>query len=48
MVSGAEFNIEVFVSGYASKFSGPGFGTRSGKAFLRIAKRKLKLLSSDS
>ncbi|TCD71779.1 hypothetical protein EIP91_003122 [Steccherinum ochraceum] len=37
-VENEEFNIEVFVSGFASKFSGPGFGTRGGKAFLRIAK----------
>ncbi|KAH8104041.1 hypothetical protein BXZ70DRAFT_679687 [Cristinia sonorae] len=34
----APFDIEVFVSGYASRFSGPGFGTRSGRAFLRLAK----------
>ncbi|THH32474.1 hypothetical protein EUX98_g1742 [Antrodiella citrinella] len=34
----AEFSIELSVSGFASRFSGPGFGTRSGRAFLRIAK----------
>lgn len=32
------FNVELFVSGYASRSSGPGFGTRAGRTFLRIAK----------
>ena len=33
----APFDVEVFVSGFASKTSGTGFNTRSGRAFLRIA-----------
>ncbi|PCH44442.1 hypothetical protein WOLCODRAFT_139016 [Wolfiporia cocos MD-104 SS10] len=32
------FDVEVFVSGFASKSSGPGFNTRPGRAFLRVAK----------
>ncbi|KAI0917865.1 hypothetical protein AcV5_002696 [Taiwanofungus camphoratus] len=32
------FDIEVFVSGFASRSSALGFGTRSGKAFLKLAK----------
>lgn len=34
----APFDIEVFVTGYASRSSGPGFGTRGGKAFIRLAR----------
>ncbi|KAI0077768.1 hypothetical protein K474DRAFT_1684169 [Panus rudis PR-1116 ss-1] len=34
----APFDVDVFVSGFASKLSGPGFGTRAGKTFLRLAK----------
>ncbi|KIP02298.1 hypothetical protein PHLGIDRAFT_112197 [Phlebiopsis gigantea 11061_1 CR5-6] len=32
------FDVELFVSGFASRSSGPGFGTRTGRAFLRLAK----------
>ncbi|CAL1715185.1 unnamed protein product [Somion occarium] len=35
----APFDVEVFVSGFSSRVSGPGFGTRAGKTFLRLAKR---------
>ncbi|KAH9943840.1 hypothetical protein B0H21DRAFT_877648 [Amylocystis lapponica] len=35
---GMAFDVEVFVSGFASRSSGLGFGTRSGRAFLRLAK----------
>ncbi|KAK7687769.1 hypothetical protein QCA50_008988 [Cerrena zonata] len=35
----AQFDIEVFVSGFSSRVSGPGFGTRAGKTFLRLAKK---------
>ncbi|KAL6307238.1 hypothetical protein BKA93DRAFT_95384 [Sparassis latifolia] len=35
---GTPFDVEVFVSGFASRSSGLGFGSRSGRAFLRIAK----------
>ncbi|OBZ73687.1 Phosphatidate phosphatase APP1, partial [Grifola frondosa] len=34
----ASFDVDVFVSGYACRLSGIGFTTRSGKAFLRLAK----------
>ena len=34
------FNIELYVSGFASRTSGQGFGSRAGKAFLRLAKSK--------
>lgn len=34
----APFDVELFVSGFASRSSGPGFGTRAGRAFLRLAK----------
>ncbi|CCM02585.1 uncharacterized protein FIBRA_04688 [Fibroporia radiculosa] len=34
----APFDVEVFVSGFASRSNGLGFGTRSGKAFLKLAK----------
>lgn len=34
----APFDVEVFVSGFSSRVSGPGFGTRAGKTFLRLAK----------
>ncbi|KAH9933390.1 uncharacterized protein B0H18DRAFT_1083048 [Fomitopsis serialis] len=33
----APFDVEVFMSGFASKSSGAGFNTRSGRAFLKIA-----------
>ncbi|KZT70788.1 hypothetical protein DAEQUDRAFT_667164 [Daedalea quercina L-15889] len=33
----ASFDVEVFVSGFASRISGAGFTTRSGRAFLKIA-----------
>ncbi|KZT09836.1 uncharacterized protein LAESUDRAFT_796156 [Laetiporus sulphureus 93-53] len=33
----APFEIEVYISGYASRASGPGFNTRSGRAFLKVA-----------
>ncbi|PIL25177.1 hypothetical protein GSI_13066 [Ganoderma sinense ZZ0214-1] len=32
------FDIDVFVSGYASKLTGVGFNTRAGRTFLRLAK----------
>ncbi|EKM50548.1 uncharacterized protein PHACADRAFT_263887 [Phanerochaete carnosa HHB-10118-sp] len=34
----APFDVELFVSGFATRSSGAGFATRTGKAFLRIAK----------
>lgn len=34
----APFDVELFVSGFATRSSGAGFGTRTGKAFLRLAK----------
>ncbi|TFY64639.1 hypothetical protein EVJ58_g2497 [Rhodofomes roseus] len=33
----APFDVEVFISGFASRTSGAGFSTRSGRAFLKIA-----------
>ncbi|KAM5544170.1 hypothetical protein V8D89_001830 [Ganoderma adspersum] len=32
------FDVDVFVSGYASKLTGVGFNTRAGRTFLRLAK----------
>lgn len=35
----APFDVEIFVSGFASRSSGPGFNnTRAGRAFLRLAR----------
>lgn len=45
-IDNAPFDVELYVSGFASRSSGPGFGTRAGKAFLRIAKSELFSLLS--
>lgn len=42
----APFDIEIFVSGFASRSSGPGFNSRAAKAFLRLAKGELAVPSS--
>ncbi|OJT11213.1 Phosphatidate phosphatase APP1 [Trametes pubescens] len=34
----AQFDIDVFVSGYTCKLTGVGFNTKAGRAFLRLAK----------
>ncbi|GJE91308.1 hypothetical protein PsYK624_074570 [Phanerochaete sordida] len=46
----APFDVELFVSGFATRASGIGFTTRTGKAFLRLAKSYAalpKLVTSD-
>ncbi len=37
----AQFDIDVFVSGYTCKLTGVGFNTKAGRAFLRLAKSML-------
>lgn len=34
----APFDVEVFVSGFASRYNGPGFNTRASRAFLKLAR----------
>ncbi|KAI0788704.1 hypothetical protein C8Q75DRAFT_807439 [Abortiporus biennis] len=38
LCSDVPFDVELFISGFSSKYSGLGFGTRPARAFLRLAK----------
>ena len=45
MVADTPFDVDVFVSGFASRLTGVGFNTRAGKAFLRLAKSAFSLFA---